>query len=346
MILIAYGTRPEIIKLFPVIHELSARHIPYKTVFTGQQTDLYEQMRELIPPPDFSFAESFAGGKKHNTLGMSFIKISQAAERLFTHHAFDLVMVQGDTTTAWALAQMAFYHDLKVAHVEAGLRTFDPDNPFPEEMNRTLIDQVAAFNFAPTRQAVRNLNKINAKNIHWTGNTIVDAVDYFKSRLALKTGMSNNVLVTLHRRENHPIMGQLFDELQNIAVQNPEWELIMPIHPNPNVSKHRFRLQAENIHVVSPMTYPDMLQLMSQVFFMISDSGGIQEEAACFNKKVIIVRKTTERPEVVKMGLGRLSGREIKKYIHWAQIPPGPAKTMPYGEGDAAKKIVRVLYGS
>jgi UDP-N-acetylglucosamine 2-epimerase (non-hydrolysing) len=153
MILIAYGTRPEIIKLFPVINELKARRLPFKTLFTGQQGDLYEDVKDLVPKPDFSFSEYFFGENKHNTLGMSFVKICEASERLFNKHHFDLIIIQGDTTTAWALAQMAFYNGIKIAHVEAGLRE----------------------------------------------------------------KLSNKVLVTLHRRENHKIMGRLFDELQVVA---------------------------------------------------------------------------------------------------------------------------------
>jgi UDP-N-acetylglucosamine 2-epimerase len=343
MILVAYGTRPEIIKLFPVIHELLKQKIPFKTLFTGQQIDLFEDVKELVPQPDFSFAESFSGSGKHNTLGMSFIKICSASERLFAGQSFDMVVVQGDTTTAWALAQTAFYNGIRIAHVEAGLRTFDLANPYPEELNRTLIDQVAYLNFAPTKQARKNLLRIGARNIHLVGNTIVDAVNYFKDRLGLKVNHSKKVLITLHRRENHAIMDELFDELQNIAVGNPDLEFILPIHPNPNVTRHRSRLKAENIRVVPPMGYPEMLKLMSQAFFMISDSGGIQEEATCFNKKVIIVRKVTERPEVVDMGLGVLAGQEIGKHIEWAKIPPELIKESPYGKGNAAKKIVNCL---
>jgi len=343
MILIAYGTRPEIIKLFPVINELRARQISFQTLFTGQQIDLFEDVKELVPKPDFSFADSFSGSGKHNTLGASFIKICAASEQLFTDQSFDMAVVQGDTTTAWALAQTAFYNGITIAHVEAGLRTFDLANPYPEELNRTLIDQLAHLNFAPTKTAQKNLVRMGARNIHLVGNTIVDAVHYFKDRLGLKVTTSKKVLITLHRRENHAIMDELFDEIQNIAVKNPDLEFILPIHPNPNVTRHRSRLKAENIRVIPPVGYPEMLRLMSEAFFMISDSGGIQEEATCFNKKVIIVRKVTERPEVVDMGLGVLAGQEIGKHVEWAKVPSEPVKKSPYGKGNAAKKIVQII---
>jgi len=343
MILIAYGTRPEIIKLFPVVNELRSRRIPFRTLFTGQQTDLYEDVKELVPPPDFSFSGAFSGRGKHNTLGMSFMTICGASERLFADHDFGMVVVQGDTTTAWALAQMAFYNGIRVAHVEAGLRTFDFENPFPEELNRVLIDKLAFLNFAPTKTAAENLRKSGARNIRLVGNTIVDAVNYFKSSLSLAAETSNLVPVTLHRRENHAVMDVLFDELNGIALKNPDLELILPIHPNPNVKKHRPRLTADNIKVIPPVGYPEMLGLISRARFLISDSGGLQEEATCFNKRVIIVRKVTERPEVLDIGLGVLAGSRIGKYIKWAKAAPPASRASPYGKGTSAMKIADCL---
>ena len=345
MILIAFGTRPEIIKLFPVVSELKRRGIAHQTLFTGQQTDLYEDVKDLVPPPDFSFADVFTGGQKHNTLGGSYVKICQAAETLYSRNRFDVVVVQGDTTTAWALAQMAFYNGVRIAHVEAGLRTFDLMNPYPEELNRTLITQIADYNFAPTRQAFATLEKSGARNIHLAGNTIVDAVEYFKKTLQLRVQVTSLVPVTLHRRENHAIMGDLFRELETIADRNRDLELVLPIHPNPNVQKHRHLLKAPNIRVIEPVGYPDMLRMISRAAFLITDSGGIQEEATCFNKKVIIAREKTERPEVVQIGLGGLAGRELAKAVPWARIPPLPLEVSPYGDGHAAEKIVDILFG-
>jgi len=345
MILIAFGTRPEIIKLFPVVLALQQRGIPHRTLFTGQQTDLYEDVKDLVPPPDFSFAEAFAGVQKHNSLGGSYVKICRAAEALYARQRFDTVVVQGDTTTAWALAQMAFYNGVRVAHVEAGLRTFDLMNPYPEELNRTLISQIADYNFAPTRQAFETLAKTGARNIHLVGNTIVDAVDYFKKTLRLETQTTPLVPVTLHRRENHAIMKDLFQELETIAARNEDLEFVLPIHPNPNVQKHRQLLHAKNIRVIDPVGYPDMLRMISRAAFLITDSGGIQEEATCFNKKVIIAREKTERPEVVEIGLGRLAGRSLEREIAWARIPPGDSDASPYGDGHAAERIVDVLVG-
>lgn len=343
MILIAFGTRPEIIKLFPVVHALRRRGVPYRTLFTGQQTDLYEDVKDLVPPPDFTFAGAFAGGRKHNTLGASYVKICRAAETLYARERFDVVVVQGDTTTAWALAQMAFYNGVRIAHVEAGLRTFDLMNPYPEELNRTLISQIADYNFAPTRQAFETLARTGARNIHLVGNTIVDAVDYFRKKLGLTSETTSLVPVTLHRRENHAVMDQLFRALEAIARENGDLEFVLPIHPNPNVQRHRHLLQAPNIRVIDPVGYPDMLRMVSRAAFLITDSGGIQEEATCFNKKVIIAREKTERPEVVEVGLGRLAGRRLAAEIHWARVAPPPTGVSPYGDGHAAQRIADVL---
>lgn len=344
MILVAYGTRPEIIKLFPVVRELQKNGIPFKTLFTGQQTDLYSDVKDLLPPPDYTFAQHFSGAGKHNTLANSFIKICSAAEELFTSQKLGTVIVQGDTTTAWALALAGFYNKVRVAHVEAGLRTFDLDNPFPEEANRALIGQIAAINFAPTRGAKANLEKAGAKSVHLVGNTIVDAVNFIKKEHGLANlPTSNSVLVTLHRRENHEIMDVLFDELNNVATEYPDLNLILPIHPNPNVRKHRERLTSANIRVIEPVDYLEMLKMIAASAFIITDSGGLQEESSCFNKKVLIVRETTERPEILDVGLGRLVGRKILANIEWAMEKPETTVSTPFGDGRSAERIVDIL---
>lgn len=347
MILVAYGTRPEIIKLFPVVRELQSNGLPFKTLFTGQQTDLYADVKDLLPPPDYSFAHHFSGADKHNTLAKSFIKICSAAEALFVSHRFDTIIVQGDTTTAWALTLIGFYNKIRVAHVEAGLRTFALDNPFPEEANRILIGQLASVNFAPTRGAQHNLEQSGARNVHLVGNTVVDAVKIIRKEFDINSPInSNTVLVTLHRRENHDIMDQLFDELNRVAVAYPALNLVLPIHPNPNVQKHRSRFTAPNLKVIEPVGYIDMLKMIAASVFIITDSGGLQEEASCFNKKVLIVRETTERPEIVDVGLGRLVGKKILANIGWALEQPPLLPESPFGDGKSALNIVRIIAGA
>jgi len=344
MILVAYGTRPEIIKLFPVVRELQRQCIPFKTLFTGQQTDLYADVKDLLPPPDYSFAQFFTGHDKHNTLAKSFIKICSAAEELFSSEKFGTIIVQGDTTTAWALSQIGFYNKIRIAHVEAGLRTFDLDNPFPEEANRVLIGQLASVSFAPTSGAQLNLERSGARNIHLVGNTVVDAVKIIRNEYDVATPVNaNTVLVTLHRRENHAIMDQLFDELNRVAHTYPKFNFVLPIHPNPNVQKHRSRFTMPNLAVIAPVGYIDMLRLIASSAFLITDSGGLQEEASCFNKKILIVRETTERPEIIDVGLGKLVGKNILANIEWALGQPGALPVSPFGDGHSAEKIVKVL---
>lgn len=344
MILVAYGTRPEIIKLFPVVRELKRVGLPFKTVFTGQQTDLYEDVKDLVPDPDYTFASHFAGERKHNTLAETFIKICGAASELFAERRFSLVIVQGDTTTANALAQMAFFNKIKVAHVEAGLRTFDLRNPYPEEANRSIIAQISDLNFAPTPAARGHLERSGARNVHLVGNTVVDAVETLRKERGIKViPESNDVLVTLHRRENHGKMDRVFDELNCAALRHANLAFTLPIHPNPNVARHRHRLTAPNILVIQPVGYFDMLRRVAGSSFVITDSGGLQEECSCFGKKVLIVRETTERPEIIEAGLGRLVGHEIGAHIAWGLKAPTIQNTSPFGDGHAAERIVRII---
>jgi len=344
MILVAYGTRPEIIKLFTIVRELKRKGIPFQTLFTGQQMDLFKDVQNLVPAPDYDFAEQFTGTEKHGTLAQSFIKICTAASRLFQSRSFDLVVVQGDTTTASALAQTAFFHKIPVAHIEAGLRTFDLANPYPEEANRSVIGQIASVNFAPTPKALKNLQLVGAKNIHLTGNTVVDAVRIFREEHGIPDPIaSRKVLVTLHRRENHAFMGDIFEELDRIALRHRDLEFVLPIHPNPNVIKHRSKITADNFFVIDPVGYLDLLRMLSQSAFVITDSGGVQEECASFGKKALIVRETTERPEIIDVGLGRLVGRNISENIAWAKIPAPEIMVSPFGDGYSSTRIVTVL---
>jgi len=343
VILVAYGTRPEVIKLFPVIRELRRRGVSHKTLFSGQHTGLYEDVKDLVPPADYSFASGGSAGRGSATLGNSFIRICRSAERLFRRERFVVVVVQGDTTTAWAIALMSFYNGIRVAHVEAGLRTFDLASPYPEEANRVLIAQLADCNFAPTHGAMRNLETAGARNPRLVGNTVVDAVRIIREERGISGKAGDTAVVTLHRRENHRIMGRLFDEIDRVARENPDIRILLPIHPNPNVRKHRGRLKAANIEVIAPVGYIEMLRMIGAARFLITDSGGIQEEATCFNKKILVVRDTTERPEIIEVGLGRLVGADIRPHVAWAKEPVEGVVPSPFGDGYASERIVEAL---
>lgn len=336
MIMICYGTRPEIIKLFPLIDEFRKRRVPCKTLFTGQHLDLYQDVKELVPDPDIRLETMQAG----QSLVKSFSAISSAAEDALSMFPVRLVVVQGDTTTAFAIALAAFYQNIPVAHVEAGLRSEDVANPFPEEANRRLITQIASFSFAPTRTAFERLRAEGARNIHHAGNTIVDALD----RFAIRPSNDPIVVITIHRRENHDQMDMIFEQINQAARICSDLTFIFPIHPNPNVKRHRHRLQAPNIRIIEPVGYPEMLALIGRCRFIISDSGGLQEEAVYFGKKILVVRKTTERPETVACGLGRLIDTDIMGSLQWALTEPEhPLKTNPYGDGKSAARITDIL---
>ncbi len=337
MILIVYGTRPEIIKLFPLINELKAQGLPFKTAFTGQHLDLYEDVRDLIPEPDYLLNSDYHD--KASGLGDSFCRIGASMEHLLKKSRFDIIVVQGDTTSACAVAQIGFYNHIKVAHVEAGLRTYDVSSPFPEEINRRFISQVSGFNFAPTAKAKEHLESEGAQNIYLTGNTIVDSLDFFN----LPASHENQCLITLHRRENHHVMPELFRQINETAARYPGLEFVFPIHPNPNVRKHRGILEGSNLHVIEPVGYQDMLGYLSRALFIISDSGGLQEEAVYFGKKILIVRNNTERPETVETGLGRLVGHDILGNLDWVNVKADSPSENPFGDGKASKRIADII---
>jgi len=334
MILIAFGTRPEIIKLSPVIKELQKRGLGYKTVFTGQHDELYEDVKDLIPEPDYHLALMEADQTPARVLE----KLSGVLPKVLEENQPGLLIVQGDTTTAAACALLAYYHKVPVGHVEAGLRTYDLTSPFPEEGNRQLITRLASFNWAPTRRAVENLQAEKAANIILTGNTVVYACLTYNFPVTY----GDKVLVTLHRRENFGArMEHLFRQLEELAEKHPDLQFIFPMHPNPNVQ--RLRPLLRRVKVIEPLGYPQMLRLLSEVRFVITDSGGLQEECAAFRKKVLVCRDTTERPEGIEAGFARLVGTALVENFAWANENPYWNGENPYGDGQAAVRIVESI---
>jgi UDP-N-acetylglucosamine 2-epimerase (non-hydrolysing) len=203
-------------------------------------------------------------------------------------------MVQGDTTTAMAVALSAFHHGIKVIHLEAGLRTYNKQNPYPEETNRRIISQIADIHLCPTNQALKNLtDEMTVGDMYVVGNTVIDNLLQYKD----KCKYTNKILVTLHRRENHYLMKEWFIELEKLATMYPEYSFILPMHPNPSVQKWKYLLN--NVVVIDPLPYEQMLELLIQARLVITDSGGLQEEACFFNKKCLTCRVVTERPEAI-----------------------------------------------
>ena len=333
-ILVCYGTRPEIIKLAPIINVLKNTKIDFKTIFTGQHTDLYNDVKDLIPEPNYHL-----GIMKHNqTLNDILVNISKGFTKILKSENPDIVIVQGDTSTVLTCALNAYYENIDIGHVEAGLRSHNLQSPYPEEGNRQIVSRIATYNWAPTEIAYNNLTKENISNIFLTGNTIVDACRMYNYKIKY----NNKVLVTLHRRENfgNKII-KLFKELNYLATNNKQLKFIFPMHPNPNIQKHKHLLT--EIKIIKPLKYKDLLKLLSEVNFVISDSGGIQEECASFNKKILVCRDNTERPEGVNAGFAKIIGTDIINNFEWANKNCRWEGNNPYGNGDAAKKIIQSL---
>ena len=333
-ILLSYGTRPEIIKLSPVIRELKKVGIPFKTVFTGQHKELYDDVKDLVPEPDFHLAIM----KENQTLTDILSGISLRFGEILRSENPDLLIVQGDTSTVAISALIAFYEKVPVGHVEAGLRTYDLTSPFPEEGNRQMVSRIASYNWAPTELAAKQLKKENVGNITITGNTVIDACKNYNYPISYE----NKVLITLHRRENFgDPMEKIFSEIDLLAKEYSHLEFIFPMHPNPNIQKLKPLLQ--HVKVIEPLGYAEMMLLLSRVKFVISDSGGIQEECAAFRKKVLVCRDTTERPEGINAGFAKLINTNILKNFDWANNSPKWSGENPYGKGDAAQKIIDTI---
>lgn len=330
MIIICYGTRPEVIKLAPVIKVLKESNLPCKTVFTGQHKELFEDVRSLVPKPDYHLDIM----KPNQGINQVLAAILEKLDPILKAEKAKLVIVQGDTSTVLGAAMCAFNARIAVGHVEAGLRTYDLASPFPEEANRQVVSRIATFNWAPTNISAENLEREGIKNVLITGNTVIDTCLNFD----LKPTYGNKILITLHRRENHgDRMVSMFQQLDTLAVQNPDLEFIFPMHPNPNVQKHRHLLK--HVNVTAPLNYIQMMNLLSEVKFVISDSGGIQEECAAFGKRILVCRNTTERPEGITAGFAKLIDDNIINNFDWANNNPIWNGKNPYGNGNASLKI-------
>lgn len=332
-VLVCFGTRPEVIKMAPVVWELQRREVPFKILFSGQHRDLYRDVAHLVPEADTDLAVMREGQNLNGVLSA----IVAGADQVLRDLEPSMVLVQGDTSTVLGVALAAFHLRIPVGHVEAGLRTFDLTSPFPEEANRQMVSRIARWNWAPTHLAARNLKEegIAEESILVTGNTVVDAC---MSRVG-EIRYGHQVLVTLHRRENFgERMESLFRQIDRLAAAHPELEFIFPMHPNPGVQALRGLLS--HVRTTAPMGYDEMVDLLSKVRFAITDSGGIQEEAAAFRKKVLVCRNTTERPEGIDVGLARLVDTDVEGHFSWANESPEWSGENPYGDGKASARIV------
>jgi len=324
-ILFCFGTRPEWLKIKPIIGLMNKDK--YSLLFTGQHPDLLKDIEV-----DYRIEIRESDNRLDQLISDCMLQ--------FPKGDFTSVLVQGDTASAFACALAAFNRQLKIYYLEAGLRSYNMQHPYPEEAYRQMIARIADVNFAPTELSYQNLLKEKVQGtIHVTGNTVLDNLTEYKERCTYR----NKILITLHRRENHYWIDQWFIELEKLANTYPDLEFILPIHPNPSVQKHKHILKA--VRVIEPLTHSQLLEVLSQCKLVISDSGGLQEEGSFFNKKVIVCRTTTERPEGIETGhlylckspdkLASLFVELVKNYYIDSRCP--------YGDGNSSNIIVRYL---
>jgi UDP-N-acetylglucosamine 2-epimerase (non-hydrolysing) len=321
-ILICFGTRPEYIKVKSLIDNLDN----IKTCYIKQHKDLLSDIKT-----DYEINISEKTDNRLNNI------ISNILCKNNIFNDIDYVLVQGDTTSALSIALSAFNNNKKVIHLEAGLRSYNKLDPYPEETNRCLISRIADIHLCPTELNKMNLIKENIKdNIYVVGNTGLDNIN----RYDIKYG--NKILITLHRRDNHNTMDLWFKELEKIANKYNEIEFILPIHPNPNVLKHRNILK--KVNVIEPLNHNNLIDLIKECKFIISDSGGIQEECSFLKKKIVICRKTTERPEVLEnYGVLCDSIDKLENYVDEFMNNYEIDKECPFGDGNSWVKIKKIL---
>jgi UDP-N-acetylglucosamine 2-epimerase len=328
-LLMCYGTRPEWIKIKPLLYELKSKGMKCDTLFTGQHQN--------IAPKDSTWAFDEMKPLTNNRLDNIVTNILHSVDHILDQYTH--ILIQGDTTSVMSLAIAAYHRKLKIIHLEAGLRTYDLDNPYPEEFNRSIVSKIASYHLCPTETNKSNLYREGIiENVYVVGNTVLDNFD--------KTGITygNKIIVTLHRRENHHNLDKWFQEISKCAAYNKDLDFILPLHPNPNVQKHRSHL--EGINVVDPIPYDDFRNLLKESRLIISDSGGIQEEAAFLNKKVIVCRKVTERPESLwKHGFLCESPVSLFQMFQHLIEDPVANSPCPYGAGDSSEKIANILEG-
>jgi UDP-N-acetylglucosamine 2-epimerase (non-hydrolysing) len=352
---VVVGTRPEAVKMAPVHRALSAANLEPELISTGQHLDL---LRSALVPLELVPVHELALMTPNQTPSGIASLILERMPSLLEQIRPAAVLVQGDTTTAFATALAAYHLGIPVGHVEAGLRTYDDLNPFPEEANRQMIARLTRWSFAPTELAKRNLlaERIEARRIHVTGNTAVDSLLWMIERRHASASAFESapyLLLTLHRRESfgqplRDILGAVTDFL----VAEPGAEIVWPVHPNPAVRALATELFEHHprVHLVEPLDYDVFATTLAEARTILSDSGGVQEEAPSLGKRVLIARETTERPEAVQSGHNIIVGRQrtpiLTALLAAWQEPPycGPLPSPnPYGDGYAATRIVKIL---
>ena len=367
-VLIVFGTRPEAIKMAPLVKELK-KNLDVCVCVTAQHRQLLDQVLDLFEiKPDYDLDIM----KFEQDLFDVTTNILNKIKDVLIKEEPDLVLVHGDTTTAMATSMASFYLKIPLGQIEAGLRTNNIYSPFPEEFNRQIVSKIAEFHFVPTERARNNLLDENIENskIYVTGNTVIDALfsildtarkTPYKKKLInslkfldSKSILPRIILITGHRREN---FGKGFEDickaLKEIAIKNPQVELIYPVHLNPNVQEpvNRILSKIKNVHLIDPLDYLSFIKLMDSSYMVLTDSGGIQEEAPSLGKPVVLMRDSTERPEAEDAGTVILVGSDKNRIISSVDLLLKNDKVYekmsrahnPYGDGNACKKICKII---
>lgn len=360
-VLTVFGTRPEAIKMAPLVLELDKHKDVFENIVcvTAQHRQMLDQVLELFKiKPDYDLNLM----QPNQNLWSLTSKVLLEMKNVYEDAKPDVVLVHGDTTTSMAASLSAFYAQIPVGHVEAGLRTFDKYYPFPEEINRVFADSVSTYHFAPTDTSVENLIKsnIDKTHIYKTGNTVIDALLYTVDNHKIDLGYLNldknlkTILLTSHRRENfgEPIKNICY-AIKELVQKNKDIEVVYPVHLNPNVRKPVFEILegVQRVKLIEPLEYAPFASLMKEAYIILTDSGGVQEEAPALGKPVLVLRSTTERPEAVEYGTVKLVGTNKDNIIQNVQkllddkneYQKMKEAINPYGDGLASKRIVGVL---
>ena len=357
-----FGTRPEAIKMAPLVQELASRpEFESLCCLTGQHRQMLDSVMEIFhlkAQYDLDIME------RQQTLSSITTKTLLGMERVLTEAEPDLILVHGDTSTTFAGALAAFYHKVPVGHVEAGLRTYDKYSPFPEEMNRTLVGDIATLHLAPTRANAENLRRESVQGeIFITGNTVIDAMkttvrpDFvFEDETLNRLDFPEKQVITLtcHRRENYGApMEAILTAVRTIVEENPNVEVVYPVHLSPVVQDCAHRLLGDHprIHLIAPLDVAQMHNLVARSYLVLTDSGGLQEEAPALGKPVLVLRRETERPEAIAAGTAKLAGVETEPIVALTQelLQGGEAYARmahavnPYGDGKACGRIADAI---
>lgn len=363
-ILVVFGTRPEVIKLAPVILELRKSPEKYNVIVcnTEQQKELSNQTLSYF---NLKADINLDCMKPNQTLAEVQARILTSLSKVFDENKIDATIVQGDTMTVLCGALTSYYNRVPVFHVEAGLRSYDIFEPFPEEVMRQMTSRVADLHFCPTEKNQKALLKedINKNKIHVVGNTVIDALfclseetmqnaNKFYEEQGIKID-NNTVLVTAHRRENHgERIDRIIEAIKTLAEKHTSHNFIIPVHPNPNVKEKIFKHldNIKNIHLLAPLDYPNLVYLMKNAKLILTDSGGIQEEAPSFGCPTLVMRYETERQEGIEAGVSTLVGAEYDKIVKLSDeiLSKDKAETRlsvqnPYGDGKSSQKIEKLI---